>query len=85
MGLFTVTHEKPPATCCAVATESCKAPANVDLPKRCRTSCFACGLPVCTDSGCSRVYKYFEYGRKRICADCALMHGLEPEEKMVGG
>ena len=76
MGLFTITHEVPKKVCC-VAEDGCKAPPNCDPVQETRASCFSCGLPVCTDEGCSKVRSYMSYGRRRICADCASMHGLD--------
>lgn len=67
-------QEKEPGSgwCCVVADHDCRA-SNVD---RTRARCFSCGDFVCTSHGCSRVVKYYRYGRRRICATCQEMHGL---------
>jgi hypothetical protein len=75
MGFLTVTHEVPPRVC-GVADQDCKAPPNCDPPAETRAECFACGQPVCTN--CSRRRTYMSYGVRRVCADCAEMHGLGP-------
>lgn len=77
MGYPCIIHEDPFPTCSVVATESCRSPANLEPPVRCRATCFACGLPVCSDRGCSRVRRYLSYGRRRICTDCAIEHELD--------
>ena len=55
-------------TCCVVEDNNCKSPANLEKVRPAKGTCFACGLPVC--SNCSVVIKYFDYGRKRICNNC---------------
>ena len=70
MGFPCIIHEVPPPTCGVVGSQECKAPANSD--KTTKASCFACGLSVCTDKGCSRTVSYLTYGRKRICTNCLI-------------
>jgi len=77
MGFACITHEEPFPTCNVVATGDCRSPANLEPPVRCRATCFACGMSVCTDPGCSRRRTYYGYGRRRICADCAEQHELD--------
>lgn len=37
---------------------------------RAHAKCFRCGGHVCSDFFCSRIIKYYNYGRKRLCIDC---------------
>jgi len=75
MGFLSIIHEVPKQTCSIVASNDCKA--QPELEKNCKSKCFACGDSVCSDSGCSKRRKYLNYGRKRICLDCAIDHELE--------
>lgn len=77
MGFLEVTHEVPTPVCSVVATSDCRSPANCSEPTPCHATCFACGLSVCIDPGCSRRRKYMNYGVQRICCDCATQHGLD--------
>lgn len=77
MGFAEITHEVPTPTCNVVASPECRSPANLDPPVACHATCFACGLSVCADPGCSRRRKYRSYGVQRICSDCAVVHELD--------
>jgi hypothetical protein len=62
---------------CAVAEDwDCLAPANVypEARVKIRTKCFACGELVCRC--CSRIRKWYDYGKQRICLNC-----IEEEER----
>lgn len=60
-------------TCCVVDQE-CLSPANLEPPVPVKARCFACDQPVCVN--CSKRVRYFEFGRRRICADCQEEHGV---------
>jgi hypothetical protein len=36
----------------------------------CRSACFRCGNPACTDKACSKRMSYLKYGTRRICTTC---------------
>lgn len=62
-------------SCHEVRDWECDAPANLAecaKPTRLPT-CFACGQPVCRK--CSRVVKWYGYGRKRVAESCIEEHG----------
>jgi len=51
-----------------------------------RLKCFACGEYVCEN--CSKMYDYYDYGRKIICDNCAEDHELVEVEykfQILGG
>jgi hypothetical protein len=52
---------------CDVVNGGCLAPPGF-TDSHTRATCFACGLPVCTE--CSRVRRWYRYGRRRICRSC---------------
>lgn len=71
------------AKCCQV-NQHCSAPANG--PGQARSSCFACGEPVCTAPGCSiRVEHYLNHGRQRICENCLTQRFGDPCSGCSGG
>ena len=64
---------------CVSSNGNCKAPAGYGIPGvgwadgdgTCRTKCWHCHEPVCTDPLCSKVIMTpWGDGRKRCCADC---------------
>lgn len=62
-------------TCSVVYDNDCKSPANMEPLERARAVCFGCGLAVCTSPGCSLRMRWYDYGVRRICRQCARDHG----------
>lgn len=66
---------------CEVSGDDCLAPAGYQVggmgggiiqgTKPARATCFACGLPVC--SNCSTFREWARFGRKRVCDECRRM------------
>jgi hypothetical protein len=65
---------------CCVVDEECECPANIENclieEINLRTKCFACGLYVCKK--CSKVIKWYNFGRRRICNNCVHDHKRKP-------
>jgi len=54
---------------CNPVEEGCKAAPGL-ADSHTKATCFACGLPVCTNPQCSTRIQWKGYGRKRVCAIC---------------
>lgn len=54
---------------CDVVNMGCKAPPGLTTSYT-KATCFACGLPVCTGSNCSKLMRWYGYGVRRICSGC---------------
>ncbi len=68
---------EPPS--CSVANSNCRCPANLEDRPRLRATCWHCGLPVCTDRGCSTMRRLRLWDgpptvRGRVCAICAVTY-----------
>jgi hypothetical protein len=78
MNLSELYDEKPD---CHVADDGCESPPNLMdeyKPSRLPT-CYRCGNSVCKK--CSRIVKYLNLGRKRICAYCEMEMELDQDER----
>lgn len=59
-----------PYRACDVVNEGCKAPPAL-AGSFTKATCFACGMPACTNSACSWRIQWHGYGRRRVCAKCS--------------
>lgn len=73
-------------SCCVVGSPECKAPPAF-ADSYTRGTCFACGQPVCTDSGCSSRVQWYYHGIKRVCRNCQTDHRRtsKPEPRRARG
>lgn len=71
-----------PYRSCDRVEQGCKAPPAL-AESYTKGTCYACGLPVCTNPACSRRIMWAGRGRKRVCSGCGghdfSQHGLSPE------
>ena len=61
-----------PARSCNIVDRDCKAPPGIAGVTR--ATCYACGLPTCTNPKCSKVVPYVRSMRRRLCASCQHDH-----------
>ena len=62
---------------CSISNGGCLAPAGwrtglgfAHGDKSTRATCYGCGEPVCTDDACSKIMRWIDGKRRRICDTC---------------